>query len=126
LADDGFLRARRPRTCLQKETISMNCPVCAETQLMMAERMGVEIDYCPRCRGVWLDRGELDRLLAADAARDPRGASPPVYGQPGEPQPDRRPPYDGRRRDDDDDDRYYDRDRRPRKRESWLGELFDF
>lgn len=41
----------------------MNCPVCDGERLMMAERQGVEIDYCPKCRGVWLDRGELDKLV---------------------------------------------------------------
>jgi uncharacterized protein len=40
----------------------MRCPNCNET-LLMSERMGVEIDYCPKCRGVWLDKGELDKLL---------------------------------------------------------------
>ena len=41
----------------------MNCPSCADTALLLSERQGVEIDYCPRCRGVWLDRGELDKLI---------------------------------------------------------------
>lgn len=41
----------------------MNCPVCNSAQLVMSERQGVEIDYCPQCRGVWLDRGELDKIL---------------------------------------------------------------
>ena len=41
----------------------MKCPTCADTVLVMTERQGVEIDYCPNCRGVWLDRGELDKLL---------------------------------------------------------------
>lgn len=41
----------------------MKCPTCTETSLIMAERQGVEIDYCPACRGIWLDRGELDKLL---------------------------------------------------------------
>ena len=41
----------------------MKCPTCANTPLVMAERQGVEIDYCPSCRGIWLDRGELDKLL---------------------------------------------------------------
>jgi len=41
----------------------MNCPVCANTQLVLSERQGVEIDYCPQCRGVWLDRGELDKII---------------------------------------------------------------
>jgi uncharacterized protein len=41
----------------------MKCPVCKEKDLIMADRQGVEIDYCPDCRGVWLDRGELDKLI---------------------------------------------------------------
>jgi uncharacterized protein len=41
----------------------MNCPRCANTQLLMADRQGIEIDYCPQCRGVWLDRGELDKII---------------------------------------------------------------
>ena len=41
----------------------MNCPHCPNTVLAMIDRQGVEIDYCPACRGVWLDRGELDKLL---------------------------------------------------------------
>jgi Zn-finger nucleic acid-binding protein len=41
----------------------MNCPVCKESALAMSERLGVEIDYCPQCRGVWLDRGELDKVI---------------------------------------------------------------
>ena len=45
----------------------MNCPVCKETALVMSERQGVEIDYCPACRGVWLDRGELDKIIERSA-----------------------------------------------------------
>ena len=41
----------------------MKCPVCNETNLVMSERQGIEIDYCPQCRGVWLDRGELDKII---------------------------------------------------------------
>jgi len=41
----------------------MKCPNCKEPSLAISERMGVEIDYCPECRGVWLDRGELDKIL---------------------------------------------------------------
>lgn len=41
----------------------MQCPVCPESQLLMTERQGVEIDFCPQCRGVWLDRGELDKIV---------------------------------------------------------------
>lgn len=41
----------------------MQCPVCSNVSLTMTERRGVEIDYCPKCRGVWLDRGELDKII---------------------------------------------------------------
>jgi Zn-finger nucleic acid-binding protein len=41
----------------------MKCPVCSGTDLLMTDRQGVEIDYCPSCRGVWLDRGELDKII---------------------------------------------------------------
>ena len=41
----------------------MNCPVCKTERLSMMERQGIEIDYCPKCRGVWLDRGELDKIV---------------------------------------------------------------
>ncbi len=41
----------------------MKCPVCQDSTLSMTERQGVEIDYCPECRGVWLDRGELDKII---------------------------------------------------------------
>lgn len=40
----------------------MKCPVC-QTELRITDRQGVEIDYCPQCRGVWLDRGELDKII---------------------------------------------------------------
>ena len=51
----------------------MKCPVCPDSPLLMSDRQGVEIDYCPSCRGVWLDRGELDKLvqLAANQAPAP-------------------------------------------------------
>ena len=47
----------------------MDCPVCTDVKLAMADRQGIEIDYCPQCRGVWLDRGELDKLLERSAAQ---------------------------------------------------------
>ncbi len=56
----------------------MNCPHC-RTTLFVSERRGVEIDYCPDCRGVWLDRGELDKIIARTTADDgdrPRSAAP--------------------------------------------------
>lgn len=42
---------------------NLKCPNCREAQLVMADRQGVEIDYCPDCRGIWLDRGELDKII---------------------------------------------------------------
>lgn len=41
----------------------MKCPTCTSTELLMTERLNIEIDYCPQCRGVWLDRGELDKII---------------------------------------------------------------
>jgi len=56
----------------------MKCPNCTETSLVMTDRQGVEIDYCPQCRGVWLDRGELDKLIerSGAVAAAPGGSSP--------------------------------------------------
>ena len=89
----------------------MQCPACNVT-LMMTDRQGIEIDYCPQCRGVWLDRGELDKLIER-GAREAAGAQPASPGQ--------RPPHPGHRESHRDDDRY-----RYRKKKSLLGELFDF
>lgn len=108
----------------------MRCPVDNET-LVMADRNGVEIDYCPKCRGVWLDRGELDKIIDRAAGAAPteqsapaRPASQPIY----QPEPPRAPQgyadQDRPRRRDDDDD--YRSGHRPKRRESFLGELFDF
>ncbi len=102
----------------------MRCPVDNET-LVMADRGGVEIDYCPKCRGVWLDRGELDKIIERSVGTVSTNAAPsaaPVF------QPE--PGFAGqrheapRRRDDDDDD--YRHGKRSKKRESFLSELFDF
>jgi Zn-finger nucleic acid-binding protein len=105
----------------------MKCPVDGAT-LVMTERSGVEIDYCPQCRGVWLDRGELDKIIEkatpAEAlqeparemrAPDPREPRREEYREP------RRDEHRGERRHDDDDDYY-----RKKKRKSLLGDIFDF
>lgn len=47
----------------------MKCPNCKEPSLVLSERKGIEIDYCPDCRGIWLDRGELDKIL--EKSREP-------------------------------------------------------
>jgi Zn-finger nucleic acid-binding protein len=88
---------------------NMPCPVC-KVPLAMSDRQGVEIDYCPQCRGVWLDRGELDKIIersAAESAPPPRQAAPPQQ------------PYPSHG---------YGKDQRygyPKRRKSFLEELFD-
>ncbi len=88
----------------------MKCPVCNTVDLTMADRQGIEIDYCPQCRGVWLDRGELDKIIE-------RSMNVSFVKK-----------YD----DDDDEHRSHDRDRyyqsgpHKHKRKSFLGEMFDF
>lgn len=87
----------------------MKCPVCAGTDLVISERQGIEIDYCPKCRGVWLDRGELDKIIerseqvrptpAPTTPQPAAGPVPPVQHSPA--------PVHYRKRDDDDSDRYY-------------------
>jgi Zn-finger nucleic acid-binding protein len=114
----------------------MRCPVDNET-LVIADRGGVEIDYCPKCRGVWLDRGELDKIIdrSMGEAPAPARAAPAPMEQPVRQQaapvyqPEPRAPQgyredDRRRRDDDDDD--YRGGHKKKRRESFLGELFDF
>lgn len=56
----------------------MKCPVDTDTDLQMTDRQGVEIDYCPKCRGVWLDRGELDKIIEKTSS-----ATPPNQGYEG-------------------------------------------
>ncbi|RUO41604.1 hypothetical protein CWE22_05450 [Pseudidiomarina aestuarii] len=59
----------------------MKCPVCPEEKLMMTDRQGIEIDYCPSCRGVWLDRGELDKIIERSAApAAPQPQQQPQHG----------------------------------------------
>jgi len=52
----------------------MKCPNCVDVELLMSDRQGVEIDYCPQCRGVWLDRGELDKLIERSLGQAPAPA----------------------------------------------------
>ncbi len=92
----------------------MKCPTCDAT-LVLSERQGIEIDYCPECRGVWLDRGELDKIIERATAtsnrkksdyddddRDDRRSDAHVFGQ--------------------QDEDYY----KKHKKKSLLGDLFDF
>jgi uncharacterized protein len=124
----------------------MRCPVDNET-LVMADRGGVEIDYCPKCRGVWLDRGELDKIIERSLGAPAPVAAPvaaPSYAPPPAPahhapaqhaapvyQPEPRGapqgyrPDDRRRHDDDDDDDYR-RGYKKKRKESFLSDIFDF
>jgi Zn-finger nucleic acid-binding protein len=84
----------------------MQCPVCKDPQLVISERQGIEIDYCPSCRGVWLDRGELDKLIEkATAAAPPQQAMSTHRGDT-RAYPDQRYGYQ-------------------KKPKSWLNEIFD-
>ena len=118
----------------------MKCPI-DQTDLVMTERQGVEIDYCPTCRGVWLDRGELDKIIdrtmpdpsyAEGATGEYAGRewdSPSVAGMSGKVRPlqsqdDDRERY-GERYDDDDYDRSGGRKKKMGRR-SFLQDIFDF
>lgn len=107
----------------------MDCPVCKNVSLVMSERQGIEIDYCPNCRGVWLDRGELDKIIERSVGAAP--VSAPAQHRAPDPrhsQPD--PRYVQQ------DPRYYQQHgshghghghpHYKKKREGFLGELFDF
>ena len=90
----------------------MQCPNDGAV-LTMSERSGIEIDYCPTCRGVWLDRGELDKIIersAAPAAPPPQPQAPPPQGY--------QQPWGGSGHGH--DPRYY-----KKRRKSFLEELFD-
>jgi Zn-finger nucleic acid-binding protein len=108
---------------------NMKCPVCTTVNLSMSDRQGVEIDYCPQCRGVWLDRGELDKLIERAQAVAPqaaavRASTPPQYAPPMPPPQQQQRGYDdrfGHGRE------YKDHgDYRSRKKKGFLGEIFDF
>jgi Zn-finger nucleic acid-binding protein len=98
----------------------MQCPVCSDVTLAISSREGIEIDHCPQCRGVWLDRGELDKII--ERAAPYLGAAPVAQA-----------PRSGdarRQRWEDRDSRdfrdFRDDDRRRRRRRSFLDDLFDF
>ena len=100
----------------------MQCPACPTETLVMTDRQGIEIDYCPKCRGVWLDRGELDKLIersAAQAEVSPAAAPRPAPAAQAYPPPQRG--YQDDRR------HHYPQHGYPhKKKKGLLGELFDF
>ena len=94
----------------------MNCPIC-QVALLMTERQGIEIDYCPQCRGIWLDRGELDKLIERSSTA--AAAAPRPVPQPQAPSY----PTPSRHGDESYRDSYGYKKKKPK---SFLGELFDF
>lgn len=92
----------------------MNCPNCNET-LVMADRQGVEIDYCPKCRGVWLDRGELDKIIERSAGYSP---DPDYKAQSGHNAYREQNPQSG--------GYYNDPHYKHKKKKGFLGDFFDF
>ena len=112
----------------------MQCPVC-DVPLKLSERQGIEIDYCPQCRGVWLDRGELDKIIERTTAFEAQislaqnnpPAETPTFAEASMIKQKRG--YDKVERSDDDDDketRRREKDyRRTKKRKSILSEIFD-
>ena len=90
----------------------MKCPNCNET-LLMTERHQIEIDYCPSCRGVWLDKGELDKMLDYAAKNSfPENTERQRYEDQEKPNP----PYG----------KHQQGYNKPYKKKSFLGDLFDF
>lgn len=92
----------------------MTCPNCGET-LLMTERLKVEIDYCPKCRGIWLDKGELDKLLDL-AAQQTEHQQTPFQQPPSYKQEHYKEDYHKHHK-----DGYY-----PKKKKSFLSDFLDF
>ncbi len=99
----------------------MKCPL-DQTPLTIADRQGIEIDFCPTCRGVWLDRGELDKLIERTTT-----FAAPAQPQRTEPREQRNfdQPAERRSHDYDDDDNRGSHGKH-HKKESFLGDIFDF
>ncbi|MEI6215593.1 MAG: zf-TFIIB domain-containing protein [Desulfuromonadales bacterium] len=101
----------------------MKCPICTGVDLKIAERQGIEIDYCPECRGVWLDRGELDKIIERSAVVSQAAVQPaPQVQQPSfNPQQGYNQQHSGKQHHDDHgygNNGHY-------KKKSWMAELFD-
>ena len=103
----------------------MKCPVCLQPDLVMAERQGIEIDYCPQCRGVWLDRGELDKIIERSAAQPAAPPPPPPPQQQQQPGYAPQPGYGDQRGYKKYDDDYHGGYKK-KKHRGILGDIFDF
>ena len=99
----------------------MKCPTCVSTTLVISERQGIEIDYCPQCRGIWLDRGELDKLLERAASHS--GAAQPSSGGHNQSTQHAPAPYPPAQHEH--AYRGHDKYAKHYKHKSWLSEIFD-
>ncbi len=121
-----------PMTAPQTRAPGMLCPHC-KIDLVMGDRLGVEIDYCPSCRGVWLCRGELDKIIERSAAYEARSPAPQGTAQAGThflpaqpaPVPQGSYPHQGSYYDQGGYGRRDDCDDRGYRRRGFLGKLFD-
>ena len=105
----------------------MKCPTCPDSILVITDRQGVEIDYCPQCRGVWLDRGELDKIIERSAAGSEVTARERVPEFAGHGYRDDRYRTDTYRSDRYSGDRHKSRKRRKKSGAAeFLSEIFDF
>lgn len=84
----------------------MKCPTCKDVTLVMSQRQNIEIDYCPDCRGVWLDRGELDKIIEKETMSQTVQSAPPLSYY---------------RKSDDD----YKKEHHYKRKKSFLSEIFD-
>jgi uncharacterized protein len=93
----------------EDQVAAMSCPIC-RVPLSMSDRQGIEIDFCPQCRGVWLDRGELDKIIERSGpAAAPARQAPPQTPYPGQaPQYGHKAQYGYKK-----------------KQKSWLHDIFD-
>lgn len=98
----------------------MKCPV-DQSELNMSDRQGIEIDYCPQCRGVWLDRGELDKIIERSAVSHSPAPSRPESSSYANREPQE---YERSSRNEYSED--YQKSHKKRKKEGFLGDLFDF
>lgn len=118
----------------------MKCPVCITAELKMTDRQGVEMDYCPDCRGIWLDRGELDKIIERSYSQSPQTQQaapqqttqqPPQYQHGGESNPfqkkhhDEHTPFYNKHHDKHYNEHGGGSHHGQHQKKSWLSEIFD-
>ena len=119
----------------------MNCPICTNVNLLMMMRSNIEIDYCPNCRGVWLDRGELEKLIELNSVNNARHQQPNSHSternQGYNQQPNNNYNQNNSQSNsqynqhsghsgNNDNNNYNNNHHKKHKKEGWFGEIFDF